>query len=677
MENRSWKDQAEACRKALELVKAADWNAVERLTERACEQYPDSLALVGTRMNALYSLGRADGAAELGVGYVKRFSNADKIIRNLLAVLPKLSRIEPSWLPVFEKLPSEDGQVLYIKVLVRCKRGVDAKVAFERLNLTFPQQHLLSSAEFVTILVAEDLLENALEELASKPKYELPDTTEIKNLIELFLKLSLQNQPERFGEAKQLAEMLEAKYPDSPDAWFALGRVWWDASRMDRSLPYLRRFLEKFPKNSIRTGVTFNSIYDESVDQIELFELHRSLAKLKEEGLSGSFAATNIDFDKNRKLRVGYVSPDFGRHPVGYYAITTIPFHNSNQFETFLYSHRDPLVQDDVLSKEFRASVGEDHWRWTFKLGPKQLLDQIRKDKIDILVDLAGHTTGNRMDVFGMRAAPVQVTWLGYPHSTGMRAMDYRISDEIVEPRGESDRLSSEKIIRLPNGFHSIRMPDELPEPSVPPCLKNGYITFGSFNNVNKIGIHTIGLWASLMKGIPNSRLLLKHRTMNTFENREGIRSLFAFYGVDPDRLKFVGTTPGREQHFSMYSQMDIALDPIGYNGTTTTCEALYMGVPVLTLPGRKHAARVSASLLHRIGLNGWVAKDKEHYLKIAKYASMNFEVLEKRRARLRQDFLNSPLNDGQGLAKDLENAFRDMWYQICDPSPPNSTPNN
>lgn len=667
MIDKTWKDQAAACRAALELVRRADWEGVEQLTASACGVFPDSLALVGTRMNALSHLDRTTDAVELGINYIKRFPDAEKILRNLLVLLPTLTKVEPAWLPVLSNLRSDVGYALYVRALVMTRKGIDAEFIFKRLNSNYPDQKLLNSSEFATILSAADLYESAERVLQSIGRDGLLKSAQISSRVDLLLKLASKGQPERFGEAKQLAEALWRREPDSADSWYAMGRVWWDASRMDRALPYLRRFIERLPKHPIRAGVVFNSIYDEAMAPTALYEMHCAWGDTIMKAIPANLPAPLVNFKRDRPLRVGYVSFDFGAHPVGYFAITTIPSHDNQQVEPFLYSQRDSTMQDDALSREFRAAVGEDRWRWIPKLSARQLFDQIREDKIDILVDLGGHTTGNRIEVFGMRAAPVQVSWLGYPHSTGMPTIDYRISDAIIDPEGESEQWSTEKIVRLPHGFHSIRMPEGLPEPSAPPCVTNGYLTFGSFNNVNKIGNHTIEMWASLLSEIPDARLMLKHRTMNAFENREGIRSLFAFFGVDPQRLRFVGTTPGRDQHFAMYSQMDIALDPLGYNGTTTTCEALYMGVPVLTLPGRKHASRVSASLLHRVGLDAWVAKDKEHFLKIGSYAARNFDKLTERRARLRRDFLNSPLNDGQGLARELEKAFRKMWHTACD----------
>lgn len=668
-------DSTAVCEEVLELARQSEWTAVEVRTEEALSKYPDSIPIVGTRMNALFHLDRVFESVELGVGFLGRNPDAVKIVRNVLAIISKLNRVESSWLSILSKLESDYGRVLHIMVLIRLRKGVDAEWAFAQLVDLYPEQGILSIHSFAAYLASYDLFECAERVLQDAFPEPFQDCSKLRSLVELLLRLASKDQPERFGEAKQLAEAFYRDYPDAPDAWYALGRVWWAASRMDLSLPYMRRFVEAEPDHPIRPGVTFNCIYDESLTPDELHRIHSDLGsylvKTRPEGLP----ACRNDLVPNRVLRVGYVSSDLGQHPVGYFGIDVITAHNEDKFEVYIYSERDPVVFDDKFSREFRNSVGEDHWRWTWKMGDEELFERIRKDRIDILIDLAGHTTGNRMKVFAMRAAPVQVSWLGYPHSTGVPTIDYRISDEIVEPEGQAEQWSTEEIYRLPNGFHAIRMPDNLPNPSPPPCLKNGYLTFGSFNNVNKFGEYTIEMWAYLLTKIVDARLFLKHKTLNTFDNRESVRSLFAMHGVDPGRITFAGTNAVRSEHFAMYEHMDIALDPLGYNGTTTTCEALYMGVPVLTCPGEKHASRVSASLLSRVGLDGWVANSKEHYLKIARFAAQHPELLAERRSRLRRDFLDSPLNDGQSLCRDLENAYSHMWRCACENHLPNLKP--
>ena len=210
-------------------------------------------------------------------------------------------------------------------------------------------------------------------------------------------------------------------------------------------------------------------------------------------------------------------------------------------------------------------------------------------------------------------------------------------------------------------------LPAELPEPAEPPCLKRGYVTFGSYNNMNKLGSKSVELWAKLLKRVPHSRIVLKHKTLAFLDNRETLRSLFAMHGIQAHRVILKTTTPGMVEHYHSYAEMDIALDPIAYNGTTTSCDALAMGVPILTLPGQTHASRVTASLLHRVGLDRWAAQSEEAFLQTGSLAAQNPTMLQQLRQELPHRFRQSPLGDGPGMARDLEHAYREMWQTFCD----------
>ena len=295
---------------------------------------------------------------------------------------------------------------------------------------------------------------------------------------------------------------------------------------------------------------------------------------------------------------------------------------------------------------------------------------QIRADGIDILVDLAGHTGDNRLLVFARKPAPVQVSWLGYPQTTGMRAMDYRLSDAITEPPGEADALSVETIIRLPHGFHCFGRPGEgqpgdgcegqTLEIGPLPAAANGHVTFGSFNTVQKMPPSLVRAWALILKATPGARLLLKSYPDDAIGRR--FRALFAAEDVDPERVEFLHMTGSRVEHLRLYHRMDIALDPYPYNGTTTTCEALWMGVPVVTLCGDRHAARVGASLLTRMGLADWITHDEEAYVLEAVRRAGDLAGLAQLRGTLRERMRRSPLCDAEGFARDVEAAFQEMW---------------
>src|SRR4029077_2442406 len=246
------------------------------------------------------------------------------------------------------------------------------------------------------------------------------------------------------------------------------------------------------------------------------------------------------------------------------------------------------------------------------------LAERICTDGIDVLVDLAGHTARNRLGVFTRKPAPVQVTWLGYPNTTGLDAMDYRLVDAVTDPVGEADALASETLVRLEGGFLCYGAAKDAPGPAEAPSIATGTVTFGSFNNPTKLSDATLDIWARLLDRLPQARLLLKGTpfadpaTRTLFLSRLGERS------VSAERVELLAWQANRAAHLSLYDRIDIALDPFPYNGTTTTCEALWMGVPVVTLRGDRHAARVGASLLTRVGLEALIADDEAGYVATA-----------------------------------------------------------
>jgi predicted O-linked N-acetylglucosamine transferase (SPINDLY family) len=354
-------------------------------------------------------------------------------------------------------------------------------------------------------------------------------------------------------------------------------------------------------------------------------------------------------------LRIGYVSPDLHTHSVAYFFEPVLSAHDPAAVATVCY-HCGTL--NDGTTRRLRAAAGQ--WRNAAVLDDDALAAQIAADRIDILVDLAGHTRGNRLAVFQRKPAPVQVTWIGYPNTTGMDTVDYRITDAIADPPGEDDRLHAETLVRLPHGFLCYRPPDGAP--AVPPrpiaTAEPGEVTFGSFNNLTKIGPAVIAAWSRILHRVPRSRLLLKAAGLGSPRARDRLHGEFAAQGVAPERVALLATTATRDAHLASYGQVDIALDSFPYNGTTTTCEALWMGVPVVALRGNRHAARVGASLLHRLGLDDLVAADIDGYVAIACALAADAARVVRLGTELRARMLGSPLCDAAGFVRDLEAAY-------------------
>ncbi|RED51284.1 tetratricopeptide repeat protein [Aestuariispira insulae] len=371
-------------------------------------------------------------------------------------------------------------------------------------------------------------------------------------------------------------------------------------------------------------------------------------------------AAPDFDADPDRRLHVAYLSPDFRNHPVIWFFHALIRFHDRQKVRVTCLSN---LGREDEKTDLVKGLA--DGWHRIDQLDDQALVDLIRKEKIDILVDLAGHTGNNRLTVMARKPAPLQMTWLGYPNSTGLPQIDYRIVDAVTDPPG-AEAFHSERLIRLENGFLCFTPPDGAPDVAPLPMLENGYCTFASFNNLAKVTRQVVGLWSEILHKVPGSKLIIKARSLDDPGTRARYLKWFATEGIAPERLDLKGRLPGAWDHLNLYNQADIALDTFPYNGTTTTCEALYMGLPVLALAGDRHAARVSASLLTRLGYSNLISDTKQELVEKASALAADPVGLAQMRAGTRPRLLASPLCDGPAFAHSMEAAYRDAWQKHC-----------
>lgn len=356
------------------------------------------------------------------------------------------------------------------------------------------------------------------------------------------------------------------------------------------------------------------------------------------------------------RLRVGYVSSDLRTHSVAYFLEPLLAHHDRERVEVFCYAN---LRRGDATTERLRGLA--DHWIPIADLDDLAVADRIRADRIDLLVDLGGHTGQSRLAVFAHRAAPVQVSWLGYPNTTGLSTMDYRLTDAIADPPGAADGFHSERLVRLDGGFLCYRPPADAPPVLPAPYRARGFVTFGSFNHPAKLSDETVRCWADLLARVPDSRLLLKYRIFEDAATCRFHQDRFAAAGLAPDRLELLGHIDEAQGHLAAYGRIDLALDPFPYNGTTTTCEALWMGVPVVALAGTRHAGRVGASLLHRVGLDELVADDPQTYMTLAAGLAADPERLAMLRSGMRERLVASPLLDGDGFARSIEAAFAEI----------------
>jgi predicted O-linked N-acetylglucosamine transferase (SPINDLY family) len=363
--------------------------------------------------------------------------------------------------------------------------------------------------------------------------------------------------------------------------------------------------------------------------------------------------------DPQRRLRVGYVSPDFRSHAVAYFLRPILTHHDREKVEAFGYA--DVAVPDGETAV-LRSLAHQ--WRDTFGLSTERLVELIRQDRIDILVDLTGHTAHNRLLVFARKPAPVQVSYLGYPCTTGLPTIDYRLVDPITDPPGEPPS-SSEELVRLPGCFCCYAPPRHAPDVSPLPARRRGVITFGSLHKLEKLNPDVLDLWCRILRDVPSAHLLVSRNTLQG-QTAADLRRQFEDRGIAPSRLVFERIEPVNLQHLRLYHDMDVALDPFPWNGHTTACEALWMGVPVLALRGQRHASRMVASVLCALGLTDWLAETPEDYHRLAVQWAGDWTRLADLRWRLRSLLSESVLCDGAAFTRGLEAAYRQMWQRWC-----------
>ena len=361
--------------------------------------------------------------------------------------------------------------------------------------------------------------------------------------------------------------------------------------------------------------------------------------------------------DRSRKLKIAYISPDLKMHPVGFLLEPILANHDHDAFEIHVYSG---VTVADELTDRLRQHA--DHWHQTTNLDDSSLADRIHHDGIDVLVDLSGHNNGNRLTALACRPAPVQATYLGYCATTGLSAMDYWITDACLHP-ADSEELASESIYRLPRCWLACRPDSMLPAINE---RDSASVCFGSFNAVGKLTNEVCATWSEILKAVDDSRLLLKCREFHEPQVRQQVMAMFADNGIRPQRIEL---QPAEDTYLQAYHDVDIALDPFPRTGGATTLDALWMGIPVITLSGRRFIERQGHSIVSALGHEEWIAHSTEDYIDKAAGLAADPAQRRKLRAGLRQEYIKSPLYNGETLARALEAAYRDMWTRYIEKS--------
>lgn len=444
--------------------------------------------------------------------------------------------------------------------------------------------------------------------------------------------------------------------PVSPraNAWTEEARACLEQGRLADALTALRRAHDLAPGDAmVHSALLYAMNYSSAYGADQLFEAHRRFGDLQAQPVARPLP----DRNPARRLRIGYLSPDFRSHVVSAFMLPILARHDRKRFDVFAYYLH---TVSDQVTEGMRELA--DHWRECGGLPPGEIAASIRRDGIDVLVDLAGHTQQNGLPVLALRPAPLQLTYLGYPNTTGLPAVDVRLTDAKADPPGD-ERFHAERLARLPRSFLCYRPGPGL-EVGPLPAEASGVVTFGCFNNVLKLSDAFLQLVARLLGEVPGSRLLLKHRTFALADKRETVLRLFADAGVDAARVFLRGWEPTPQAHLDTYAEVDIALDSFPYNGTTTTCEALWMGVPVISLRGDRHAGRVGASLLETVDLAELVAASEHDYVQIAKGLALDLPKLARLREGMRQRLRSSPLLDEAGFVGSFEGCIAMLWEE-------------
>lgn len=450
--------------------------------------------------------------------------------------------------------------------------------------------------------------------------------------------------------------------PNLPSAHNNLGNALKDTGQLDEAIACFERAVALKPDYlEAHSNLLLTLHYHPGYDPTKLLQRHRQWSQQLALPLEQFIRPHANDRTPDRRLKIGYVSADLREHSVGRFLLPLLRCHDHSAFEIFAYAQ---VPRADAMTQRLAAHI--DHWHSLVGLTDQQAADLIRQDGIDILVELGGHTAGSRLLIFARKPAPVQVSYLGYPNTTGLNTIDYRLTDALADPPGLTDAFYSERLVRLPLTAWCYEPAADTPPVKPPPSESRSCVTFGTFNNFAKVSQATMRLWVPILKQVTNSRLLLKGAAMASSDVAHRLRQFFAREGIDPQRLELVPPEPSAMKHLQWYNRLDMALDTFPYHGTTTTCEAMWMGVPVVSLAGNTHVSRVGLSLLSNVGLGELAADSPDQYVRIAVELAQDRTRLAELRSTLRQRMQSSPLMDAPRFARSVEDAYRTMWRTWC-----------
>lgn len=623
----------------------------------ACTLAPQDIAPLNALGLAYMKVGKFAEARACFEAIIKRDSDSTEGLRNLAHCLHEAKEWEKS-LIIFKRLFAK-GEIrpkdllTYASSLFNLKRNGQAIGVLKRYLAYVPSA---AEAWFSLAQVLYGIRE-ATKAVAAFRRCIHCDSNKLMAYTNIS---AIAQRHSNAGLAARVSRECLAIKPDYLPILMNYGLALGSLGKVEEAIEAFGTLVAKAPQaHTARSNHIFFSHYRDDISSREMFDLYREWNRVHAAPVTPTKPVFTNARDAGKRLRIGYVSPDFCVHSCMLFLTSLYENHDRRQVEVFSYSNVD---RSDGITDWVRER--SDGWRDINGKNEGEVAEQIRADGIDILIDLAGHTGRNSLLVFARRPAPVQATWLGYPGTTGLEAIEYRISDPWLTPP-DTPELFSEAVYNLPRISHCFS-PPPAPDIASLPARQSGYVTFGSFNHFTKISRSTVALWAGVLRRVEGSRLVLKSRYINSPEVREHLYSRFEAAGADTRRITVLNGHAHRDDHLSAYNQLDIALDTTPYGGMTTTCEALWMGVPVMTLAGQRTCSRYGAAVLPAVGLDDLVADSPEAFADIAARLASDLDRLEALRTGMRDRLLASPLCDAGGFTRVMEAAYRDMWTRWC-----------
>ena len=633
-----------------------------QVADAGLERVPDHPGLLMAKGNTLRMMNKFQEAFDVLEHALKHGAEMAELHNNyalVLSILDDLDGAEAAFMRAIELNPTEP--VLHNNLGALRIRSFKLDAAIEALNrsMALRPDYVDPMRNYATVMYLTGEVEEA--RAAFRRVLDLaPD--DVASMHGLAIALW---EDQIISEAIEKAERVLELNPDYNLTRNLLGVIRVDQRRVPEGLEQMKEAAkhDTVSAPAFLSNYLFSSMYDPSRSNQQVFEDHKAW------GDRFASAAPNPKYphvqsrDKSRRLRIGYVSPDFRAHSVSYFFEPIMQYHDRTSFEVFCYSN---TIRTDVVTEGIQKAA--DGWIETSGLTDEHMMQRLRDDQLDIIINLGGHTAYNRMRAMACQTAPIQIEYLGYPHTSGVPAMTYRITDDRADPGPQADSFVTEQLIRMKDCFHCYRPHGKAPEPSAPPHLSAGHFTFASFNMLTKVNDGVLDAWTEIMRQVPDSHFLLKCKQLNEPTTVDAMKEAFERRGVDSSRLTMKGFVPSVKEHLGMYGTVDLALDTFPYNGTTTTCEAMWMGVPVLTIEGDRHSGRVGLSLMHAMGLTDeLVTPDVDSYIKRAVEWAHDTQMVDALRSNMRPRMAASPLRDEVGFTRQLEQIYRARWEDWCD----------